>query len=262
MTTVDSPLDVNPTGLTILLGYEPSRKAFAGFDLSRHRLFTIGSPSIQIDIRTLDQSLQDGLAFYRKSNSEIAVGARPDQLMAYAQNAQNLHTYGRQADTLGLLQKASSLQEISEQDIAFLNAQRKRIIQTVSRLSRQANFRQQVLHAYGNRCAVTRMQLRLVDAAHILPVGAPGSADDIRNGIALSPTYHRAFDNGLIYLDESHTMRVNPERESSLAALRLDGGLSGFKVALGRVLLPPDRRQWPHATFIKNANRFRKVRES
>jgi hypothetical protein len=41
---------------------------------------------------------------------------------------------------------------------------RRRIVQTVSRLSRAANFRLQTLNAYGNRCAVTRAQLRLVDA--------------------------------------------------------------------------------------------------
>jgi len=54
------------------------------------------------------------------------------------------------------------------------------------------------------------MQLRLVDAAHILPVHTEETIDDVRNGIALSPTYHRAFDGGLIYLDENYAMRINP----------------------------------------------------
>ena len=49
-----------------------------------------------------------------------------------------------------------------------------------------------------------KRNLDLVDAAHILPVGAPESIDDIRNGIAIAPTYHRAYDNGLIYLDEDY----------------------------------------------------------
>ena len=34
------------------------------------------------------------------------------------------------------------------------------------------------------------------------------------------------------------------EQESSLVTLNLDGGLEGFKAALGKVHLPPDRRQW------------------
>jgi len=59
-----------------------------------------------------------------------------------------------------------------------------------------------VRNAFMPRCAVTRIQLRLVEAAHILPVGAPGSIDHVCNGLALSPTFHRAFDDALIYLDK------------------------------------------------------------
>jgi putative restriction endonuclease len=60
------------------------------------------------------------------------------------------------------------------------------------------------------------MQLRLVDAAHILPVGAVDSTDDVQNGVALSPTYHRAFDNALIFLDENLVMKINPSKELQL----------------------------------------------
>src|SRR5580658_1539838 len=49
MTTVASPLAMNPNGPTILIGYEPDSGMFAGFDLRRHATFTTGSPSVQID---------------------------------------------------------------------------------------------------------------------------------------------------------------------------------------------------------------------
>src|SRR3989344_3308450 len=39
MTSVASPLVLNPSGPTILIGYEPSLNMFAGFDLRRHRTF-------------------------------------------------------------------------------------------------------------------------------------------------------------------------------------------------------------------------------
>ena len=52
MTTVESPLHLNPGGPTVLVGYEPNLGLFAGFDLARHRTFTEGSSSVQIDIRT------------------------------------------------------------------------------------------------------------------------------------------------------------------------------------------------------------------
>ncbi len=259
MTSVSPPLPLNPDGLTVLLGYEPSLKMFAGFDLTRHRTFTKGSPSVQIDITSIHQALQDGLAFDRKDNNEIAVAIRPDQFLTYAYNAENLHKYGRDTGTFTLLRKASSLEPIKPVDIDALTTPRQRVVQTVSRMSRAANFRQQVLGAYSNRCAVSRLQLRLVDAAHILPVGAPGSIDHVCNGLALSPTFHRAFDNALIYLDENCTMKLNPEKKSSLIKLNLDGGLDAFKAALGKIHLPPDRRQWPDQRLIRKANQFRRI---
>jgi putative restriction endonuclease len=103
------------------------------------------------------------------------------------------------------------------------------------------------------------MQLKLVDAAHILPVAAPGSLDHIVNGIALSATYHWAFDNGLIFLDERYVMKVNAEREQQLAQLQLDGGLLAFKGPLGKIHLPADQQQCPDVRFIRTANKYRRI---
>lgn len=93
----------------------------------------------------------------------------------------------------------------------------------------------------------------------MLPVAAPGSADHVLHGVALSPTYHRAFDNALIYLEDSYTMRINPDKQGNLLTLKLDGGLQAFKASLRKIHLPPDRRQWPDQRFIRKANRFRRI---
>ena len=260
MTTVSSPLPLNPKGYTLLLGYEPNLKMFAGFDLTRHCTFTTGSPSVQIDMKSIHKALTDGLAFDRKSNQEIAIAIRPDQMVNYMANAVDLHRLGKNAFMYRMLSKASALERIAKKEIKKLTPKRQRILSTVNRWARSACFRQQVLCAYGNRCSVTRMQLRLVDAAHILPVQADETTDDVRNGIALSPTYHRAFDGGLIYLDDGYVMRINPERELQLATLSLDGGINDFKCYLDRrIHLPPDRRQWPDVNMICKANKHRRI---
>ena len=259
MTSVTSPLEIAEDGPTVLLGYEPNLRLFGGFDLRRHRTFTTGSPSVQIDIQNLRQAEQEGLTFHRKSNDEIAVGIRPDQLMNYASNAESLHRYGREGNVLRLLTRATALQAIPAADLEALSTERQRVVREVSLLSRIASFRRQVLFAYGSQCAVTRMQLRLVDAAHILPVGAPGSADNVMNGIALSPTYHRAYDLGLIYLNDEYRMQLNLRQVTTLNRLGLAGGLEAFREPLGRIFLPPDRRQWPSVDYIRRANRFRNV---
>ena len=68
---------------------------------------------------------------------------------------------------------------------------------------RSAAFRRVVLEAYDYRCAASGWRLvfpdgaSLVDAAHLIPF-AKSHNDDPRNGIALTPTYHRALDRGLI----------------------------------------------------------------
>jgi len=260
MTSVTSPLPLNPSGPTVLIGYEPNLKMFAGFDLVRHKTFTQGSPSVQVDVRTLHTALRDGMAFDRKSNDEIAVGFRPDQFINYVLNSEDLHKYGKYTATFNLLQKASSLQKIEETELAVLPADRRRVVSTVSKLSRDANFRQKVTDAYGHRCAVTRMQLRLVEAAHIIPVGVPGSSDEVVNGLALSPTFHRAFDRCLIFLDESFIMRANVKMIAELVTLGLDGGLADFKRNLDKPIhLPADRRQWPGKKHIKIANEARQI---
>lgn len=260
LTGITPPFQTNPSGPTIIIGYEPNLNCFAGFDLSKHQTFSTQSPSIQIPITTLHDALQDGFAFVTKGNEEIAVGIRPDQLLAYIMNAEMLHAQGADAATVSLLSRAASLEEITSNDIAQIPAERQRIVQTVSRLSRDSSFRRKVLAAYEHRCAVTRMQLKLVEAAHILPVGVEGSNDEVANGICLSPTYHRAYDNSLIYLDGNLIMRINPEKEQELTTLGLSGGLQDFKNYLDvRIHLPQDKTQWPVKKLIKAANQFRKI---
>jgi putative restriction endonuclease len=259
MTSVSSPLQMGTDGPTVLIGYEPELNLFAGFDLERHQTFTTGSPSVQIDRRELRRSETDGLSFHRKSNNEIAVGIRPNMFMAYAMNARVLHRYGRDANILRLLRQAVH-EAPPVQQVDVLPAERQRMVAEVSRLSRDADFRRRVLFAYGNRCAVTRVQLRLVDAAHILPVGAPGSSDRVTNGVALAPTYHRALDAGLIYLDEQLRMNLNEARLRILEGLNLGAGAETFRAPLGReIFLPPDPQQRPGMDFIRRANRFRQI---
>jgi putative restriction endonuclease len=258
LTGVTPPLPQNPDGATILIGYEPNLNCFAGFDLAKHQTFSQRSPSIQININALRLALRDGLAFTRKGNDEIAIAFRPDHILSYAVNSDALHMQGADATMSDLLTRVSHFAPIPEAEIASLPVERQRIVATVSRLSRENDFRRKVIVAYDRRCAVTGLQLRLVDAAHILPVGAEGSNDEVTNGIALSPTYHRAYDQGLIYLSENFEMRINPVKEREMVHLHLHGGLEQFKQCLGhQILLPPDRRQWPAAQCIARANAFR-----
>ena len=113
-------------------------------------------------------------------------------------NAAQLHSLGVDAKAVSLLKMAVDLKPLPSVQMEEIPPERMRVVQTISTLSRDSSFRSMVLSSYRNTCAVSSTQLRLVDAAHILPVGAKGSSDRIQNGICLAPTYHRAYDLGII----------------------------------------------------------------
>ena len=258
MTSVESPLEMNPDGYTTLMGYYPDLDVFGGFDLTRHRTFTTGSPSVQINLSALRDCLNNGMGFSMKDNQEIAIGIRPDQFMNYVINANQLHVHG--ANILGLLKKAANQEAIEYGELEQLPQKRQLLVSEVRRLSRDANFSKKVLNAYANRCAVTGMQLRLVEAAHILPVAVEGSSDETKNGISLSPTFHRAYDRALIYLDDDLHIRLNNEQAEKLKEANLANGLPDFVSLLNRkIILPVDKNQWPSQEYIAKANIIRRI---
>ena len=140
MTTITSPLPINTSGHTVLLGYHAETDVFAGFDIDKHRTFTAGSPSVQVDIGTIHTAVEAGLAFYRKDNHEIAIGIRPDQLLNYVLNAVPLHKYGADLSTYSLLSKATHSKKIRPQEIEPLAQERQRIVESVSRYARESRF--------------------------------------------------------------------------------------------------------------------------
>lgn len=265
MTSVDSPLAINPNGYTVLMGYSLELSMFAGFSLDKHRIFTVGSPSIQINLNALDTGLQNGFGFSTKDNNEIAIGVRPDLFIQYCLNAQVLHATGN-IEILPILTNSIEnntnekiLTEI-EHNIETLPLERKLIIQKIQRLSRESKFRKIVISAYDNRCAISRMQLKLLDAAHILPVISNISTDHVTNGLALNPTLHRAYDNSLIYIDENFEMQINPNKKQELYNINQLDGIDYLEQFAGRVIyLPQDENQRPNIDNIIKANKYRNI---
>jgi hypothetical protein len=90
--------------------------------------------------------------------------------------------------------------------------------QTVNVLVRNEAFRKRVREAYGHRCALCGLDWGLVEAAHIYPVRAPSSPDEVWNGIALCPNHHAAFDAHLIWLEPgTGILKLHPDLEQAAA---------------------------------------------
>jgi putative restriction endonuclease len=117
-----------------------------------------------------------------------------------------------------------------EADLASLEARRAYVTILTQRRVHQQGFRDRVLSAYRQQCAICRLRHEeLLEAAHILPDGHPLGEPIVPNGLALCKLHHAAFD--------SHIMGITPtlQVEVRLDILReADGpmlrhGLQGFQ---------------------------------
>ena len=88
---------------------------------------------------------------------------------------------------------------------------RERARRATSAIVRDARFGTDVLAAYGNRCAMCGVGLKIVVGAHIYPASAPESPDVVSNGMCLCENHHRAFDRHLIWVEPDHLgIRLHP----------------------------------------------------
>jgi len=74
----------------------------------------------------------------------------------------------------------------------------------------QSFFRRRVLSAYNNRCCITGLSVpALLTASHIVP-WASDTANRLnpRNGLCLNTLHDRAFDRGLLWVDEDFVVRI------------------------------------------------------
>ena len=107
------------------------------------------------------------------------------------------------------------------------------------RAYRDAAFRPAVLQAYSYKCAVCSCDLKLVDAAHIIPISHPRSTDEVTNGLALCRLHHGAYDNALLGVQSSYHIVVNPERSEKLREIGMHTWLPDFTSALPKQIRVP-----------------------
>ncbi|QIA06468.1 HNH endonuclease [Draconibacterium halophilum] len=115
---------------------------------------------------------------------------------------------------------------------------------------RSSVFRKAILEVYDNQCAVTGLKVAdaknrsLVDACHITPF-AETYNDSIRNGLALSPTFHRAFDRGLIGISDTYRILVHPK----LKDFHPEAGIKQFENR--DIILPANSEFHPSVNYFR-----------
>jgi putative restriction endonuclease len=103
----------------------------------------------------------------------------------------------------------------------------------------QAGFRETVMSAYTNHCAVCRLKrVELVEAAHIVP-DSLGGPPVVTNGMALCKLHHAAFDRNVLGIRPDLTVAIRKDVLDEVDGPMLAHGLKDFH---GRVLMHLPRR--------------------
>lgn len=81
----------------------------------------------------------------------------------------------------------------------------------------QKFFRNMILAAYGSSCCITGLPLpELLIASHIVPWSKDKqNRTNPQNGLCLNPLHDKAFDRGLISIDEDYCVMVSPKIKKS-----------------------------------------------
>lgn len=98
---------------------------------------------------------------------------------------------------------------------------------------RSGIFKKKIPEIYNYTCCISEMKIQttcekniqMIDACHIVPFSFSND-DTIQNGISLCPNLHRAFDRGLITINQDFIVRVSPilkENDSTYSIRKFEG---------------------------------------
>jgi putative restriction endonuclease len=114
----------------------------------------------------------------------------------------------------------------------------------------QARFREVVLQAYRERCAICVLRERdLLDAAHIIPDRDERGVADVRNGMSLCSLHHQAFDHDLLAIRPDHVVVLSPKLLETEDGPMLENGLKAFHEK--KLFLPRSMDDYPAPEFLE-----------
>ena len=109
---------------------------------------------------------------------------------------------------------------------------------------RKGAFKKIVPRIYNQSCSISGMriisslEIQMVDACHIVPF-SESHDDTITNGISLCPNLHRAFDRGLISIDNDFKLMISDKFSESC----IDYSIAQYSCK--KLMLPLDKKYYP-----------------
>lgn len=114
----------------------------------------------------------------------------------------------------------------------------------------QSAFRERVLEAYRDQCAMCRLRHReLLDASHIIPDRDEAGVAEVSNGLALCKIHHAAFDSRFVGVRPDYRIEVRADLLDEQDGPMLRHGLQGLH---GKSLqLPQKKRDHPNPEALE-----------
>lgn len=115
---------------------------------------------------------------------------------------------------------------------------------TIQTRIHQRSFRERVLLAYQNHCALCNLKhVELLDAAHIIADKEDIGDPIIPNGLALCKIHHAAFDNNFIGINSDYIIKIRIDLLSETDGPMLRYGIQSLNNT--KLLLPSNKIHWP-----------------
>jgi hypothetical protein len=301
--------DLNDNGPTVLIGYECMKDVFIGINLERLIKNGGNAEKIRIPGWLVDEAQVNGIAFgvktgdgnlchpmeFRKKSekessedirwektkaktskrnaggdTQILVAFTPEHFLHFTGSTSSWFSY-TDVNTVEAMYLSTTAAALTEEEIHSLSEKRAKMVRTIYVWVRDSSFSRRVLKAYEYKCAITGLQLELPVAAHIMPVASGVKNDSVSNGISLSPTFHAALDDGLIYFayEKDGTLRLKKNGKRS-GYLRYRKWVGEAEMVLSYTLIdngilkkymPKDRDNWPDVNMIEEGNKWRGIAE-
>ena len=114
----------------------------------------------------------------------------------------------------------------------------------------QHSFRERVLRAYREQCAVCRLRhAELLEAAHILPDRHPLGEPTVRNGLALCKLHHAAFDRHILGVRPDLVIQIRRDILEEVDGPMLVHGLQQMHGS--RLYVPRQEELRPRPEFLE-----------
>lgn len=198
------PITAPPGYLAVLLGvWEEKEKPILYALDAEHRLGKMTRQSLFAPLDLLEQALTDKWAERPNGVGEQVIAFAPELFQSYLEILRS----GVRLPPVEVAQIAEAA-GISDLDVKPPSERARRV---ATQLVRSAIFGEKVRNSYNNLCAMCGFNFSLVSGAHILPAEAPGSPDEVWNGLALCHNHHAAFDRHKVFVEpDTRAIKIHP----------------------------------------------------